>query len=217
MGFSITPLAQKARTQTLIIDSDLDMGQYDVVATDVKGDTAEFSEFVGGVGNFTTTLTRGNAQVDGNIILEGSINNVNINDDGIITTSKSVTALNGFNGNLIGNATSATSLSAHYNFNGANASTSSPTAVNVAYPEIVAVLPMINGVLYSGVVSGFNRTDDARGYITYLTEAGNIVDLPITTATENYTLNRIKALWFKCSTAGYALFNFPIITGIRND
>ena len=52
MGFNVTALAQKARTQTLIVDSDLDMGQYDVIATDVKGDTAEFSEFVGGVGNF---------------------------------------------------------------------------------------------------------------------------------------------------------------------
>ena len=52
MGFNVTALAQKARTKTIIVDSDLDMGQYDVIATDVKGDTAEFSEFVGGVGNF---------------------------------------------------------------------------------------------------------------------------------------------------------------------
>ena len=115
MGFNVTALAQKARTQTLIVDSDLDMGQYDVIATDVKGDTAEFSEFVGGVGNFTSGLfsggvdvsgilhAEGNTQVDGNIILEGSINNVNIADDGAITTSKNVTAAGGFVGSLQGN------------------------------------------------------------------------------------------------------------------
>ena len=112
MGFNVTALAQKARTQTLIVDSDLDMGQYDVIATDVKGDTAEFSEFVGGVGNFTSGLFSGgvdvsgilhaesNTQVDGNIILEGSINNVNIADDGEITTTKGVNGAD-FNGAII--------------------------------------------------------------------------------------------------------------------
>ena len=60
MGFNVTALAQKARTKTLIVDSDLDMGQYDVIATDVKGDTAEFSEFVGGVGNFADITFQGN-------------------------------------------------------------------------------------------------------------------------------------------------------------
>lgn len=112
MGFNVTALAQKARTQTLIADSDLDMGQYDIIATDVKGDTAEFSEFVGGVGNFTSGLfsggvdvsgilhAEGNTQVDGNIILEGSINNVNIADDGEITTTKGVNGAD-FNGAVI--------------------------------------------------------------------------------------------------------------------
>lgn len=109
MGFSITALAQKARTQTLIVDSDLDMGQYDVIATDVKGDTAEFSEFVGGVGNFTSGLfssgvdvsgilhAESTLQVDGNVILEGSINNVNIADNGEITTAQGVNGAD-FNG-----------------------------------------------------------------------------------------------------------------------
>ena len=59
MGFNVTALAQKARTKTIIVDSDLDMGQYDVIATDVKGDTAEFSEFVGGVGNFAGVIFQG--------------------------------------------------------------------------------------------------------------------------------------------------------------
>ena len=67
MGFNVVALAQKARTQTLIVDSDLDMGQYDVIATDVKGDTAEFSEFVGGVGNFESGLISGGLDVGGNV------------------------------------------------------------------------------------------------------------------------------------------------------
>ena len=104
MGFNVTALAQKARTQTLIVDSDLDMGQYDLIATDVKGDTAEFSEFVGGVGNFESGLVSGgfdvsgilhaesNLQVDGGISLEGSINNVNITPEGEIITAQSITA-----------------------------------------------------------------------------------------------------------------------------
>ena len=110
MGFNVTALAQKARTQTLIVDSDLDMGQYDVIATDVKGDTAEFSEFVGGVGNFESGLISGgldvgdilhaesSMQIDGDLVVEGAINNVNITSEGAITTAKSVTATGGFKG-----------------------------------------------------------------------------------------------------------------------
>lgn len=104
MGFNVTALAQKARTKTLIVDSDLNMEQYDVIATDVKGDTAEFSEFVGGVGNFESGLVSGgfdvsgilhaesNLQVDGGISLEGSINNVNITPEGEIITAQNVNA-----------------------------------------------------------------------------------------------------------------------------
>lgn len=117
MGFNVTALAQKARTQTLIVDSDLDMGQYDVIATDVKGDTAEFDEFVGGVGNFTNGLFSGGLdvsgilhaestmQIDDDLVIDGSINNVNITAEGAITTAKSITATGGFKGNLTGNVT----------------------------------------------------------------------------------------------------------------
>ena len=117
MGFNVTALAQKARTQTLIVDSDLDMGQYDVIATDVKGDTAEFSEFVGGVGNFESGLISGgldvgdilhaesSMQIDGDLVVEGAINNVNITNEGAISTAKSVTATGGFKGNVTGNVT----------------------------------------------------------------------------------------------------------------
>ena len=67
MGFNVTALAQKARTATLIADSDLNLGNYDLIATDVKGDTAEFSEFVGGVGNFESGLISGGLDVGGTV------------------------------------------------------------------------------------------------------------------------------------------------------
>lgn len=114
-GFSIIPLAQKARTETLIVDSDLNLGSYDLICTDAKGDTAEFTEFVGGVGNFTNVLgsgnldiegtasIKGNTQIDGNLVLEGAINNVNIADNGEITTSRGVNAAS-FNGVPIKNS-----------------------------------------------------------------------------------------------------------------
>ena len=117
MGFNVVALAQKARTQTLIVDSDLNMGNYDLIATDVKGDTAEFSEFVGGVGNFESGLISGgldvgdilhaesSMQIDGDLVVEGAINNVNITNEGAISTAKSVTATGGFKGNLQGNVT----------------------------------------------------------------------------------------------------------------
>lgn len=115
MGFTVTPLAQKARTQTLIVDSDLNLENYDLITTDAKGDTAEFDEFVGGVGNFTSGLISGgldvsgiihaenNMQVDGNLTLDGSLNNVNFGTNGAITTAGKVTATGGFEGNLAGN------------------------------------------------------------------------------------------------------------------
>lgn len=115
MGFNVIPLAQKARTKTLIADSDLNLGNYDLIATDVRGDTAEFSEFVGGVGNFSNVLGSGNldiegtgnikglttfqnaVQVNGALHVEGSINNVNIADNGEITTAQGVNGAD-FNG-----------------------------------------------------------------------------------------------------------------------
>lgn len=115
MGFSITALAQKARTQTLIVDSDLNLGNYDLITTDAKGDTAEFDEFIGGVGNFSNVLGSGNldiegtgnikglttfqngVQVNGSLHVEGSINNVNIADNGEITTAQGVNGTD-FNG-----------------------------------------------------------------------------------------------------------------------
>ena len=115
MGFTVTPLAQKARTATLIADSDLNLGNYDLIATGVEGDTAKFDEFIGGVGNFSNVLGSGNldiegtgnikglttfqnaVQVNGALHVEGSINNVNIADNGEITTAQGVNGAD-FNG-----------------------------------------------------------------------------------------------------------------------
>lgn len=121
MGMQFNPMYQPTSTKTITVDGDLNLNPYDVLAVDGKFDTVEADEFVGGVGNFSSLTSAGNIvlngdtdvkgllhaeenlQVDGSLLLEGSINNVNIADDGAITTSKSITATGGFNGNLIGN------------------------------------------------------------------------------------------------------------------
>lgn len=136
MGFSVVPLAQKARTKTLIADSDLNLGIYDLIATDVKGDTAEFDEFVGGVGNFSNVLGSGNldiegtgnikglttfqnaVQVNGSLHVEGSINNVNIADNGEITTAQGVNGAD-FNGAKITSTTFNNATISSTKFNGA--------------------------------------------------------------------------------------------------
>ena len=176
MGFSVTTLAQKARTATLIADSDLNLGNYDLIATDVKGDTAEFSEFVGGVGNFTSGIISGGLdvsgimhaestlQADGNIILEGSINNVNIADDGEITTTKGVNGadFNGaiitattFNGATIDSAGNVTANDFIYT-GGYKVINVSPSDIqlNDGGEAAMIVLPYVKGVKYSGTIGG---------------------------------------------------------------
>ena len=115
MGMSYTGFGAPVTTKNLKANADLDLGNYDLTATDVKGDTAEFDEFVGGVGNFTNVLGSGNldiegtgnikglttfqnaVQVNGALHVEGSINNVNIADNGEITTAQGVNGAD-FNG-----------------------------------------------------------------------------------------------------------------------
>ena len=161
MGFNVTALAQKARTQTIIVDSDLDMGQYDVIATDVKGDTAEFSEFVGGVGNFESGLISGgldvgdilhaesSMQIDGDLVVEGAINNVNITNEGAINTAKSITATGGFKGNVTGSISGGTVAGSTGTFSGAVTGAS------------------FNGVILktSGIISVSSISDGAKIYI----------------------------------------------------
>lgn len=57
MGMNFSPMYQPVSTKTIKADGDLNINPYDLLATDVKCDTVEATEFVGGVGNFSNTLT----------------------------------------------------------------------------------------------------------------------------------------------------------------
>ena len=61
MGMNFSPMYQPVSTKTIKADGDLNINPYDLLATDVKCDTVEASEFVGGVGNFSS-LTRTNIE-----------------------------------------------------------------------------------------------------------------------------------------------------------
>lgn len=54
MGMNFSPMYQPVSTKTIKADGDLNINPYDLLATDVKCDTVEATEFVGGVGNFDT-------------------------------------------------------------------------------------------------------------------------------------------------------------------
>lgn len=56
MGMQFSPMYQPVSTKTIKADGDLNVNPYDLLATDVKCDTVEADEFVGGVGNFTSGL-----------------------------------------------------------------------------------------------------------------------------------------------------------------
>ena len=56
MGMNFSPMYQPVSTKTIKADGDLNINPYDLLATDVKCDTVEATEFVGGVGNFDSTL-----------------------------------------------------------------------------------------------------------------------------------------------------------------
>ena len=57
MGMNFSPMYQPVSTKTIKADGDLNVNPYDLLATDVKCDTVEASEFVGGVGNFSSTIS----------------------------------------------------------------------------------------------------------------------------------------------------------------
>lgn len=240
MGFTVTPLAQKARTATLIPDSDLNLGNYDLIATDVKGDTAEFGEFIGGVGNFSNVLGSGNldiegtgnikglttfqnaVQVNGALHVEGSINNVNIADNGEITTAQGVNGadFNGakitatkFNGATIdtsGNVTAAT-------FNGvvlksSGVITVTPTNTLKGYIPahrtdstddscILTLLPPnLNGLNYSGSIKLKNPNTSAGREIHYENGVNLRATEIVIPANSDYTLSFTNIpyllLWF---------------------
>lgn len=127
MGMSFSPMYQPVTSSTIKADGDMDISPYDLLCTDVHADTVEATEFVGGVGNFESGLYSGGVdvsgilhaentlQVDGNLMLEGALNNVNFGTNGDITTAGTVTASGGFegvfNGNLLGYVFLAASVS----------------------------------------------------------------------------------------------------------
>lgn len=114
MGMSFSPMYQPVTTRTIKADGDMNISPYDLLCTDVHTDTVEATEFVGGVGNFTSGLYSGGVdvsgilhaentlQVDGNLMLEGALNNVNFGTSGDIVTAGNITASDGFSGNLKG-------------------------------------------------------------------------------------------------------------------
>ena len=56
MGMNFSPMYQPVSTKTIKADGDLNVNPYDLLATDVKCDTVEADEFVGGVGNFSSMV-----------------------------------------------------------------------------------------------------------------------------------------------------------------
>ena len=171
MGMSYTGFGAPVTTKNLQANADLNLGNYDLIATDVKGDTAEFDEFVGGVGNFTSGLISGGLdvggilhaentlQADGNIILKGSINNVNIADNGEITTAQGVNGA-GFNGAKITSTTFNGAPITANTFNGApitantfNGATITSTKFNGATIDTSGNVTGVKGT-FSGAVTG---------------------------------------------------------------
>lgn len=77
MGMNFSPMYQPVSTKTIKADGDLNISPYDLLATDVKCDTVEADEFVGGVGNFTSGLFSNGVQgllfVKANIGETGSV------------------------------------------------------------------------------------------------------------------------------------------------
>lgn len=71
MGMNFSPMYQPVSTKTIKADGDLNINPYDLLATDVKCDTVEASEFVGGVGNFSS-LTR--TTIEGLNVIGTSVN-----------------------------------------------------------------------------------------------------------------------------------------------
>lgn len=246
MGFNVTPLAQKARTKTLIADSDLNLGIYDLIATDVKGDTAEFDEFVGGVGNFSNVLGSGNldiegtgnikglttfqnaVQVNGSLHVEGSINNVNIADNGEITTSQGVNGadFNGakitstkFNGATIasnGNITAGTYNGVVLKTNGTITVTPNNTemgfiptegdADSVPAVSIINILPVKPNITYSGsiIIKNITTVDTTLYWQDGKNEKTSA--FPIVNEGESYTLSFTSVPYLTLSSARrYAL------------
>lgn len=175
MGMSYTGFGAPVTVKNLKVNADLDLGNYDLIATDVKGDTAEFDEFIGGVGNFTNVLGSGNldiegtgnvkglttfqngVQVNGALNVGGSINNVNIAANGEITTSQGVNGAD-FNGAKITST----------KFNGATIDTSgNVTGAKGTFSGAVTGTTgtfsgAVTGTSFNGIAIGTNAFNNMR-------------------------------------------------------
>lgn len=198
MGMTYTSFGAPVTTKNLQANADLDLGSYDLIATDVKCDTAEADEFVGGVGNFTSGLFSGGVdvsgilhaenalQVDGNLTLEGAINNVNIDDDGNISAG----TYNGVSIKKVITVTPNNTYSPNY-------SHTSYVSVN----RLPVLLPPIYGHVYTGTFRFYNRN----------TSSSTIAYRRFNNDWENQTLN-INA----SSYADITLSNADMLMVIQN-
>ena len=227
MGMSYTGFGAPVTTKNLQANADLNLGNYDLIATDVKGDTAEFDEFVGGVGNFSNVLSSGNldiegtgnikglttfqnaVQVNGALHVEGSINNVNIADNGEITTAQGVNGAD-FNGATI-TATkfNGATIDASGNITGATLTRSTSVNVSSATPSnstqslegLTCLLPYAPSITYTGSVKVRNTYTSPRTllYATNLNEEQKSVSVG-GSSTTTITFNGIKCLYIAASS-----------------
>lgn len=68
MGMSFNPMYQPVTTTTIKADGDMDISPYDLQCTDVYADTVEATEFVGGVGNFSSLTVSGGGGIPASLI-----------------------------------------------------------------------------------------------------------------------------------------------------
>ena len=80
MGMNFSPMYQPVSTKTIKADGDLNINPYDLLATDVKCDTVEATEFVGGVGNFSNILAPSSniTEINAGTINASAVNSVQI-------------------------------------------------------------------------------------------------------------------------------------------
>ena len=81
MGMNFSPMYQPVSTKTIKADGDLNINPYDLLATDVKCDTVEASEFVGGVGNFNSLISAGDISLNGNLFVKATTTTTKRNND----------------------------------------------------------------------------------------------------------------------------------------
>lgn len=99
MGMNFSPMYQPVSTKTIKADGDLNINPYDLLATDVKCDTVEATEFVGGVGNFTrlTPVTMESLTLDYTSLLNSAPNSIAVTRKGYSFTHSSYLSTGTYN------------------------------------------------------------------------------------------------------------------------